>query len=187
MASASERCSRSHCNFSVNAEPASGFIVSCNGSALISLMVTLYPRFLFSHRLVQPRSLLSAASTPGAEVIAELASYVAECYASPLRMEDLARHCHVSVRTLQNLCHAHCGEAPLKALRRFRLQKLHAQLLSHPWTSLRQHYHNCGLTGSLADRDLFFEMYGSTVAEHRDACRYKSSSYAVSSPLVRSA
>ena len=108
--------------------------------------------------------------------MAELAAYVAEHYASPLRMADLARHCHVSVRTLQNLCHAHCGEAPLKALRRFRLQKLHGQMHSRPWTPLRQHYLNCGLTGSLADRDLFLEMYGCTVREHQEACRYKSSS-----------
>jgi hypothetical protein len=41
---------------------------------------------------------------------------------------------------------------------------------------LRQHYLNCGLTGSLADRDLFLEMYGCTVREHQEACRYKSSS-----------
>lgn len=87
-----------------------------------------------------PRSLLLAASTADAGVMAVLAAYVAEHYASPLRMADLARHCHVSVRTLQNLCHAHCGEAPLKALRRFRLQKLHGQIHSRPWTPLRQHY-----------------------------------------------
>ena len=100
-----------------------------------------------------------------------LAAYIAEHYADPLRMVDLARHCHVSVRTLQNLCHAHCGEPPLKALRRFRLQKLHALMAEHPWTPLRQLYLSCGLTGSLADRDLFLEMFACTVREHQDACR----------------
>ena len=50
-----------------------------------------------------------------------LAAYVAENFASDLRMPDLAAHVHVSVRTLQNLFHSHCGEPPLKALRRFRL------------------------------------------------------------------
>jgi AraC-like DNA-binding protein len=110
-----------------------------------------------------------------AGVMAQLAAYVAEHYASALRMADLARHCHVSVRTLQNLCHAHCGESPLKALRRFRLQKLHSQIHGRPWTPLRQHYLDCGLTGSLADRDLFLEMYGCTAREHQEACRYKSS------------
>jgi len=100
-----------------------------------------------------------------------LAAYIAEHYAGPLRMADLARHCHVSVRTLQNLCHAHCGEPPLKALRRFRLQKLHALVASRPWTPLRQLYLSCGLTGSLADRDLFLEMFACTVREHQEACR----------------
>jgi len=131
--------------------------------------------------------LLIAASTPDAGVMAELAAYVSEHYASPLKMADLASHCHVSVRTLQNLCHAHCGEAPLKALRRFRLQKLHAQLLARPWTPLRQHYLNCGLTGSLADRDLFLEMYGCTVREHQDGCRYKSSTAAAANAPPQSA
>jgi AraC-like DNA-binding protein len=101
-----------------------------------------------------------------------LAAYIAEHYAGPLRMSDLARHCHVSVRTLQNLCHAHCGEPPLKALRRFRLQQLHGCLSRRPWTPLRQHYLACGLTGSVADRDLFLEMYGLTIREHQEASRH---------------
>jgi len=134
-----------------------------------------------------PRSLMLSASTADAEVMALLAAYVAEHYASPLRMVDLARHCHVSVRTLQNLCHAHCGEAPLKALRRFRLQKLHSQIHSRPWSPLRQHYLDCGLSGSLADRDLFLAMYGCTVREHQDACRYKRSREPVVADLMRSA
>jgi len=100
-----------------------------------------------------------------------LAAYIAEHYAGSLRMADLARHCHVSVRTLQNLCHAYCGEPPLKALRRFRLQKLHALVAARPWTPLRQLYLSCGLTGSLADRDLFLEMFAYTVREHQEACR----------------
>ncbi|MBM5806544.1 MAG: helix-turn-helix transcriptional regulator [Cyanobacteria bacterium M_surface_10_m2_179] len=103
--------------------------------------------------------------------MAVLAAYVAEHYASPLRMADLARHCHVSVRTLQNLCHSHCGEPPLKALRRFRLQQLHAQVARRSWTPLRQHYLACGLTGSVADRDLFLAMYGLTIREHQEASR----------------
>jgi AraC-like DNA-binding protein len=134
-----------------------------------------------------PRSLMLSASTADAEVMAVLAAYVAEHYASPLRMVDLARHCHVSVRTLQNLCHAHCGEAPLKVLRRFRLQKLHSQIHSRPWSSLRQHYLDCGLTGSQADRDLFVAMYGCTVREHQDACRYKRSREPVVADFMRSA
>ena len=134
-----------------------------------------------------PRSLILVASTADAGVMAELAAYVAEHYASSLRMVDLACHCHVSVRTLQNLCHAHCGEAPLKALRRFRLQKLHGQIHSRPWTPLRQHYLDCGLTGSLADRDLFLEIYGCTVREFQDACRYKSSSEPRPAELSQSA
>ena len=134
-----------------------------------------------------PRSLMLSASTADAEVMTLLAAYVAEHYASPLRMVDLARHCHVSVRTLQNLCHAHCGEAPLKALRRFRLQKLHSQIHSRPWSPLRQHYLDCGLSGSLADRDLFLAMYGCTVREHQDASRYKRSREAVVADFMRSA
>ena len=105
--------------------------------------------------------------------MAELAAYIAEHYPSALRMSDLARHCHVSVRTLQNLCHAHCGEPPLKALRRFRLQQLHGAVTRRPWTPLRQHYLACGLTGSVADRDLFLEIYGYTIREHQEASRHQ--------------
>lgn len=106
-------------------------------------------------------------------MITLLAAYIAEHYASSLRMADLARHCHVSVRTLQNVCHAHCGEPPLKALRRFRLQQLQREVNRRPWTPMRQLYLACGLTGSLADRDLFLEMYGITIREHQEACRSK--------------
>ena len=105
------------------------------------------------------------------DVMPVLVAYVAEHYASRVRMEDLARHCHVSVRTLQNVCHAHCGEPPLKALRRFRLQKLHAVLADRPWQPLVHALNACGLTGSTADRDLFQEMYALSMREHQQACR----------------
>ena len=123
----------------------------------------------------------------GAGSIAVLAAYIAEHYATPLRIVDLARHCHVSVRTLQNLCHAHCGEPPLRMLRRFRLQKLHAELIAHPWAALRLHYSSCGLNGSLADRDLFLEIYGCTVREHQEACRTKRAPQALKPELAWSA
>ena len=105
--------------------------------------------------------------------MAALADYIAAHYASPLQMTDLARHVHVSVRTLQNLFHGHCGEPPLRALRRYRLQQFHAAVIARPWSPLRQHYTSCGLTGSLADRDLFLEIYGLTVREHQESCRHK--------------
>ena len=79
--------------------------------------------------------------------MASAAHYIAAHYASDLRMSDLALHCHVSVRTLQNLFHAHCGEPPLRALRRYRLQQLHRGIAERPWTPLRQFYRSCGLTG----------------------------------------
>jgi len=119
--------------------------------------------------------------------MAVVAAYIAEHYATPLRIADVARACHVSVRTLQNLCHAHCGEPPLKMLRRFRLQKLHGEMLAHPWTPLRLIYGSCGLNGSIADRDLFLEMYGYTVREHQEACRHKRSMHALQPQLARSA
>ena len=46
-------------------------------------------------------------------------------------------------------------------------------MTQRPWTPLRQHYLACGLTGSLADRDLFLEMYGHTIREHQEASRHK--------------
>jgi AraC-like DNA-binding protein len=106
-------------------------------------------------------------------LMAAVADYIAEHYASDLRMADLAMHCHVSVRTLQNLFHGHCGEPPLRALRRYRLQQLHRSILERPWTPLRQLYRGCGLTGSVADRDLFLEIYGLTIREHQEGCRVK--------------
>lgn len=97
--------------------------------------------------------------------------YIAAHFREPLRMPDLARHCHVSVRTLQNLFVVQRGEPPLKALRRFRLRQLHAQVLAQPKLALRQHYAHCGLIGSAADRAFFLELYGLSVREHQLASR----------------
>jgi AraC-like DNA-binding protein len=97
--------------------------------------------------------------------------YIAVHFREPLRMPELARHCHVSVRTLQNLFVRLRGESPLKALRRFRLRQLHAQVAARPQLPLRQHYSQCGLIGSAADRALFLEIYGSSVREHQLASR----------------
>ena len=113
-----------------------------------------------------------------------LAAYVAENYASDLRMPDLAAHVHVSVRTLQNLFHSHCGEPPLKALRRFRLHQLHGLVMDRPWTPLRELYRQSGLTGSVADRDFFLEIYGLTIREHQEGSRVKTASPAMPSALT---
>jgi AraC-like DNA-binding protein len=107
-------------------------------------------------------------------VMARIAAYIAGRYASRIRMVDLASHANVSVRTLQNLFHQHCGEPPLKALRRYRLHKLHAAMQHRPWVSLRVQFDRCGLTGAIADRDLFLAMYGITIREHQHACRHSS-------------
>ena len=114
-------------------------------------------------------------------VMRALADYIAQHYASDLRMADLAEHVHVSVRTLQNLFHSHCGEPPLKALRRFRLHQLYGLVIAHPWRPLREQYSQCGLTGSIADRDFFLEIYGLTLREHQEASRVKSSTPGVPS------
>jgi len=118
--------------------------------------------------------------------MASAADYIAEHYPSDLRMADLALHCHVSVRTLQNLFHAHCGEPPLRALRRYRLQQLHRSIADRPWTPLGQLYRSCGLTGSIADRDLFLEIYGLTMREHQDGCRVKIAAFPAT-PLASTA
>ncbi|MFM7434975.1 MAG: helix-turn-helix domain-containing protein [Vulcanococcus sp.] len=97
--------------------------------------------------------------------------YIAAHYREALRMPELARHCHVSVRTLQNLFVRQRGESPLKAIRRYRLRQLHAQVAARPQLPLRQHYVNCGLIGSTADRALFQEFYGHSVREHQLASR----------------
>ena len=97
--------------------------------------------------------------------------YIAAHYREALRMPELARHCHVSVRTLQNLFVRQRGESPLKAIRRYRLRQLHAQVAARPQLPLRQHYNNCGLIGSAADRALFQELYGHSVREHQLASR----------------
>lgn len=100
--------------------------------------------------------------------------YIALHYRQPLRMQELARQCHVSVRTLHNLFVSQRGESPLKALRRYRLRQLHGQVASQPQLPLRQHYTNCGLIGSAADRALFVELYGCSVREHQLASRSRS-------------
>ena len=113
-------------------------------------------------------------ATPSQQQLIERADrYIAAHYREPLRMPDLARHCHVSVRTLQNLFVLQRGEPPLKALRRFRLRQLHAQVLAHPKLALRQHYAHCGLIGSAADRAFFLELYGLSVREHQLASRHR--------------
>jgi AraC-like DNA-binding protein len=105
-------------------------------------------------------------------VMARIASYIADHFASRIRMVDLALHANVSVRTLQNLFHLHCGEPPLKALRRYRLHKLHVAIQRQPWVPLRAQFDRCGLTGAIADRELFLDMCGITIREHQHACRY---------------
>lgn len=110
----------------------------------------------------------------------QIATYIAGRYASKIRMVDLASHANVSVRTLQNLFHLHCGEPPLKALRRYRLHKLHTAIQQKPWASLRLQFDLCGLSGAIADRDLFLDMFGITIQEHQHACR--SSSATVQAP-----
>ena len=97
--------------------------------------------------------------------------YIALHYRKPLRMQELALHCHVSVRTLQNLFVSQRGESPLKALRRYRLRQLHGQVQARPQLPLRLHYNNCGLIGSSADRALFAAIYGCSVREHQLASR----------------
>ena len=104
--------------------------------------------------------------------MASLARYVAAHYAGRLRMRDLAGHVHVSVRTLQNVFHEHCGEPPLKAVRRYRLCRLIESMQQRPWTAMRVHLDRCGLTGGVADRDLFLEMFGCTIREWLHACRH---------------
>ena len=103
-----------------------------------------------------------------------VAAYVAENYSRGIRVSDISRHVNVSVRTLQNLFHAHCGESPLKALRRYRLRRLHALMQRKPWAPLRLLFDQCGVTGARADRDLFLEMYGCTIRELQHACRSQS-------------
>ena len=105
--------------------------------------------------------------------MASVAAYIAERYSEKIRMADLMHHANVSVRTLQNHFHLHCGESPLKALRRFRLARLHEAIQRKPWAPLRVQFDRCGLAGALADRDLFLEMYGCTIRELQFACRYQ--------------
>ena len=121
-----------------------------------------------------PAALKTAAliTAPSQQQLIERADrYIAAHFREPLRMPELARHCHVSVRTLQNLFVRLRGESPLKALRRFRLRQLHAQVAARPQLPLRQHYHQCGLIGSAADRALFQAIYGSSVRDHQLASR----------------
>lgn len=114
----------------------------------------------------------AAGPVVGDDLMASVAAFIAERYAEKIRMADLARHVNVSVRTLQNLFHAHCGESPLRALRRYRLTRLYALIQRKPWAPLRLLFDQCGLTGALADRNLFLEMYGCTVRELQHACRF---------------
>lgn len=106
--------------------------------------------------------------------MAQIAAYIEQHYAGRIRMADLARHANVSVRTLQNLFHAHCGEPPLRALRRYRLRRLYAAIQRRPWAPLRVQLDQCGLAGAIADRDLFLEMFGCTIRELQNACRSQS-------------
>jgi AraC-like DNA-binding protein len=106
-------------------------------------------------------------------LIRRAARYMAEHYDAPIRIADLAQYCHVSVRSLHNLFHVHCGEPPFWALRRYRLRQLHRAIQARPWAPLRLHYANCGLGGSPADRQLFRAIYGLTVQEFQACCRQK--------------
>lgn len=106
-------------------------------------------------------------------LIRRAARYMADHYSAEIRIADLASYCHLSVRSLHNLFHHHCGEPPLRALRRFRLRRLHRSIQERPWDPLRLHYDGCGLVGSVVDRNLFLAMYGITVKEHQVCSREK--------------
>lgn len=124
---------------------------------------------------------LSAAAVDDV-LMTKVAAYVAENYHCKIRVVDIALCVNVSVRTLQNLFHRHCGEPPLSAIRRFRLRKLHVAIQQKPWSPLRLHLERCGLTGSIADRDLFLAMYGLTIRELQHSCRRRRTDVVV--PLV---
>ena len=138
--------------------------------------------------IAETTAVLTAVSAPvdpaagDADVMASVARFVAAHYAGSLRISDLARHANVSVRTLQNLFHIHCGEPPLKAVRRYRLCRLLESFEARPWAPLRVHLDRCGLAGGLADRDLFLEMYGCTMREWMHACRHNPSSLPADTP-----
>lgn len=119
------------------------------------------------------QSLAREAGVPGCPLIAQLEASIAERYAEKIRVAELAAQLHVSVRTLQNLCQAHYGQAPLKVLRAFRLQRLCLAMQERPWAPLRTLFDQCGLTGGIADRDQFLEMFGLAIAEYQRACRCK--------------
>lgn len=117
--------------------------------------------------------------------MALVAAYIAEHHSEKIRMADIAHYANVSVRTLQNHFHLHCGESPLKALRRFRLARLHEAIQRKPWAPLRVLFDRCGLAGALADRDLFLEMYGCTVRELQHACRFQAMGSLPGPPAAR--
>ena len=104
-------------------------------------------------------------------LLAKLDEYMEQHYAERIRVADLARICHVSVRTLWSRCMSHYGEAPLNVIRRYRLTKLYEAILSSPWTSLSKLNTRCGLCGGKADQDLFQTMFDRTIKQHQMLCR----------------
>ena len=58
--------------------------------------------------------------------------YMEQRLAAPLSLYDLAAAAGVSTRTLNTLCHRHCGETPMNLLRNMRLDAVRARLLAQP-------------------------------------------------------
>jgi AraC-like DNA-binding protein len=63
-------------------------------------------------------------------VISSALDYMHGHAADPITTADIAAHCCISVRTLQEGFHRHVGQAPLQYLRAIRLHRAHADLAS---------------------------------------------------------
>lgn len=62
--------------------------------------------------------------------------YVEKRLGAPVSLIDLAAAAGVSVRTLNTLCHRHCGDTPMNLLRNKRLDAARARLLIQPSLSI---------------------------------------------------
>ncbi|MBC7631848.1 helix-turn-helix domain-containing protein [Aeromicrobium sp.] len=83
---------------------------------------------LWVHESTHHHDLLEASHAGGRRAVRQSVTFIEENLASPLTLEDLASHAHVSVRSIQQGFHDDLGTTPMTYLRDRRLDRARGEL-----------------------------------------------------------
>jgi AraC-like DNA-binding protein len=112
----------------------------------------------------------SSTFASAADILRQSASLFEQYFPRPLAIAELARHCHVSTKTLSTVFVSIVGEAPSTTIKRWRLKKLAHSIVRKPEESLLWHGLETGIAFTRLDKRLFQEMYCQDVCSFRRSC-----------------